>query len=351
MPKPSPFRLLLPYLSNRKGVVGDMNADVERLKTARLLVGHVQKRCKEYAFSCICPNCNQPSIKSHSQQKERQLRAIAKDGCVYALDRNFYHHLKGYEQSDYLNMNVIGIGEASTFQGYCNIHDKMIFSPIERESLVQNRADQATLLLLRAISYEFARKRDASIFKDELFLTEINSYALPEEIELFLNYAFGVDLYLQRESPFYFQRIFSIICNSAYDLVKTSWVTIDHVLPISTATVFCPWMDTYEERWCWDKPQPLVSFTIAPVNGVTHIVVSWLIEHNDDACWIENKMHSICGLEEIINLCIFESEDCCFNIDFWDGLSHETRSTVMSNLRPDSHRGSIQELPHIVTLT
>ncbi len=328
-----------------------MNPDAERLATARRIIGTVEKRYKEYSFPCICPACNQPSIKSHSQQKEGQLRAIAKDGLVYALDRNFYHYLKGNECGDgFLDLHVLSIGEASTFPGYCTQHDQMIFYPIEKEPLVQNRHDQATLFMLRAISYEHACKRKALLCGNKL-LKEVSASAPPEEYEFFQNWLSGVKLYLDRESPFYFQRIFNIICNSAYDQVKTLWVTVDHILPISTSTVFCPWMDAYEERWRLEKPQPLVSFTISPGDSVTHIVVSWLAEHDEDAAWIENKMQSTSGLEELINLCIAESEDCCFNIDFWDSLPNETRATVMRNLRHNSFRGSIQELPHIVTLT
>lgn len=94
----------------------------------------------------------------------------------------------------------------------------------------------------------------------------------------------------------------------------------------------------------------MVSFTIAPVNGVTHIVVSWLVEHDEDASWVESKMHSTDGLEELINLCIAESADCCFNIDFWDSLPNETRATVLRNMQPNYLRGPIQEFPHIVML-
>jgi hypothetical protein len=270
---------------------------------------------------------------------------------VYALDRNFYHYLKGNELTgSFLDLRILGIGEASSFSGYCAQHDQMIFYPIEKEPLVQNRHDQATLFLLRAISYEHASKRKALLYGNEL-LNEVSTSAQPEEGEYFRNWLSGVKLYLDRESPFYFQRIFDIICNLAYDQVKTLWITVDHILPISTSTVFCPWMDAYEEKWRLEKPQPLISFTISPVNTVTHIVVSWLAEHDKDADWIENKMQSTSGIEELINLCIAESEDCCFNIDFWDRLPNETRVNVMRNLRHNSFRGSIQDFPHIVTLT
>jgi hypothetical protein len=55
-----------------------------------------------------------------------------------------------------------GIKEASAFPGFCSQHDQIIFTPIEKQELTPGSPKQATLLFLRAISFEVATKRRAA---------------------------------------------------------------------------------------------------------------------------------------------------------------------------------------------
>jgi len=327
-----------------------MKTDPERLANVKRIVGSLQKAYNKLVFPCLCPGCNQSAIMSHSQQKEGQLRVIAEKGLVYTMSHNIYHHLKDLDlREDVLELQVRGIGETSTFPGFCNQHDTMIFAPIEREELIQNRADQAVLFFLKSIAYEHATKRGASFFYNE-FGKAIGDSAPPEWHEFHQRWACGVDLFLLRESPFYVNRIFNIVTSQSFDDFTTVWLVVDQVLPISTCTGFCPWMDEYEDKWTIEKPQPLVSFTVAPTRSKTHIIISWLTEHDNDASWIREQASNPEGIEYLVNLCIAESSDCCFNPDFWDGLPQDTRSRVLENMRHNTFRGPIQELPQIIKI-
>ena len=94
-------------------------------------LGKVQKRLNRYPFTCLYPGCGRHAITSHSQQKERQLRAIAENGRVVAMNRNLFQAFKTHVGGPLAPMKEVGIGEASTFAGFCQVHDQSLFADIE----------------------------------------------------------------------------------------------------------------------------------------------------------------------------------------------------------------------------
>ena len=325
-----------------------MTKSAYRHTVVKRIVGQIQKDYREQTFLCLCPACHQPAIRSHSQQKEGQLRAIAKDGKVYAISQNTYQYIKHAEpEQRIVPLKVVSIGEASTFPGYCDQHDQVIFAPIEKEPLDPERKDQAALFFLRTISQEYAAKRQASFFFREL-PARMGPLLHPAHREHIHAWALGVDLFLNREGPFYLKSIFDMICKSHYDHLQVVWTRLDHTLGASTCTGFCPWLDDHERKWSFDTPQPLVSFTISPGTKTTDIVISWLAQHEQDASWIREHMRSKRGIEYMLNLCVAESADCCFGIDFWECLDGDTKRVVMENMRHNSSRGPIAKLPRIL---
>lgn len=135
------------------------------IRRAERVAGKIEKKLGKLNFPCLYPDCTKFAISSHSQQKEGQLRVIAKNGLVYALDRNLFHHIKYVLREEGGNRLITekGIREASAFPGYCSQHDQMIFAPIEKHELIPGSSLQAALLFLRAVSFECATKRKAAI--------------------------------------------------------------------------------------------------------------------------------------------------------------------------------------------
>ena len=135
----------------------------QRIRRVQWAVGKVQKRLGKLSVSCLYPGCNKLAINSHSQQKEGQLRAIAKNGLVYGFKRNMVFHAKQIAAARWNPLTTIGIAEASTFLGYCAGHDHALFSPIETRPLIPGDPEQASLLFLRAMSFEYAAKREGTL--------------------------------------------------------------------------------------------------------------------------------------------------------------------------------------------
>ncbi|PUE27909.1 hypothetical protein B9Z39_09210 [Limnohabitans sp. JirII-29] len=119
------------------------------------------ERLKYYATGpCQHPQasattCSSPSsIKSHTIQRRGGLGAIAENGHVCSTKKAFSDLEKRGGQVD---MEKIGVGQASTFPGFCSYHDTELFRPVEQ---VNSKLDAYSgfLLSLRAVTYELAIK-------------------------------------------------------------------------------------------------------------------------------------------------------------------------------------------------
>lgn len=313
--------------------------------------GKVQKKLSKLKFPCLCPGCGQLAISSHSQQKEGQLRAIAKKGLVYAINRNLVQSLKSVLKGD-ANWLITkkGIYEASAFSGYCSQHDQMIFAPIEKQPLIPDNPAQAALLFLRAISFEYAAKRKAAIQLD-MFADAVGKDINPKWQEFNDLWLQGIQLFLIREGPFILGQIFDAITKNDYKRLHTSWVRVPQILPISVTTSVCPWLNDYYTKWSPSRPQAMVSFSVIPASNYTDVVCSWLDYCHKDSLWIQQNMESVKGLERVVNIFgIAESEDLCLNIDFWDALPEELKKIILFNMHHDVYRGPTTHVPVIIKI-
>jgi hypothetical protein len=315
------------------------------------LIGKIQKDIENSTFRCLCQNCYDSAISSHSQQKEGQLRAIAKEGLVYALNNNFFQHIKNLTHDNKMLLLIkTGVKEASVFKGYCSFHDDLIFRPIEKSLLKPSDREQAALLFLRAISYEYATKRK-QVNIHRMLKNMIGDDSNGQGLSYLDTYAGGMELYLKREGPFLLNQIFNILTKRDYGGFHTSWIRHPHKLPISVTTSVCPCLNDYYSRWSPDNPQAVVSFSVIPSDNYTDVVCSWLNYCHDDSMWIQEEMKSIEGLEKIVNLFgISESEDFCINIDFWESLEEDKKEKVIFNMHLSVHKGSTGDVPMIIKL-
>jgi hypothetical protein len=96
--------------------------------------------------------CVMPIVKAHTIQRNGGLSQIALNGNVYsfATGHNLHHGVLA-------EAKVIGINQASTFNGFCKMHDEKTFEPIEKHPF------QSTFLLAyRALCREIFLKRMAA---------------------------------------------------------------------------------------------------------------------------------------------------------------------------------------------
>lgn len=95
-----------------------------------------------------CP-CSKKIIKAHTVPKQ-SLKDIAEDGHVFVTNNNF---LDLNANGGSIDLKLEGIGRASTFSGFCQVHDDLIFAPLEKKEFGAHD-EQCFLLAYRAFARE-----------------------------------------------------------------------------------------------------------------------------------------------------------------------------------------------------
>ncbi len=106
-----------------------------------------------YCLHPAAPNgCKGRIIRAHSVQRSGALTHLAARGLVYTLQREPSPELMS--QPFPIQPRLISVSKASTFTGFCSVHDAELFRPIETQPLLET-PEHAFLLHYRAVCREF----------------------------------------------------------------------------------------------------------------------------------------------------------------------------------------------------
>lgn len=140
-------------------------------------------------------NCGGKIIKAHTVSKSGSLRSIARNGKVY----NFKPDINSlFKNNGKFECQEVGIGQASTFPGFCAYHDKQLFSPVEDQEF-EASVYNATLLGYRAIAREiYAKQHQTGGISFLKMMDKGKPEFIQKELQSFAEfYEHGVDLGLQ----------------------------------------------------------------------------------------------------------------------------------------------------------
>jgi len=126
---------------------------------------------------CSHPNCNNNAINSHILQKNGLLSGIATNNHVYVSKTDFLN-------PDLFKFKRSGINVTYTFKGFCSLHDKQIFQPIEDFEIDFEDYKSQLLFVYRTILNE-KRKKEVLIDWDKLKINDssIQNIINPAEIK------------------------------------------------------------------------------------------------------------------------------------------------------------------------
>lgn len=297
------------------------------------------------------------AIASHSQQREAQLRSIARDGRVYAMDRNHYQAakreqtIKANSDESHVFMRLQGIGSASTFPGFCGHHDSELFRCLDLRQGGCLNSEQGWALFLRTYAYEFAQKRRAFDMYAEMEALFTGLGDIEDAYESRRRRAF-VGMTLEIDGPDYLCSIWDIRDGNYLSGLVHHQRIIPRNIGLSTSCVFSP-LDFSGRRRAEASSgvQPLVSFNIVPSSFDTLVIASVRSKHAELAQWIAEDLADDMALETLIHRCAFaESEDTCVNPDLWELLSEEKQEAVRHAMEHELHRGPIHGMPRIVSV-
>ncbi len=114
---------------------------------------------------CLSPDgrCENHAIRSHSIQNAKVLDLLSRDGHVKMI--------KQEAKRDALTIDFrdIGRNEATTFAGFCALHDTDVFRPIDVKPIDTNDAEQLFLLAYRSIAQELHASSQAACITQSMY--------------------------------------------------------------------------------------------------------------------------------------------------------------------------------------
>jgi hypothetical protein len=287
---------------------------------------------------CVHPDasegtCSGGPTDAHTIQKEGGLRAIAEQGHVVSIKKAAFEIARN-------DGEIIpvpdGIGNASTFPGFCNTHDAM-FSPAEQKIVPLSR-EVAFLLSYRAIAYEKLMK-EAALRSKELHRQDADKgrpFAEQASIQAVL-YAGKCGLELGLRDATRCKAAFDAAYRASYSGFNFHAVEFDCILPVVSCGAFSLLYDLFGQRLQSLAPggpfDPLaVNLTV--LNGRTVLFLGWIGSGGPGEAFAASyaRLPQAEKANTAVRLAIDYIENTYARPSWWNGLPQELRDSVVASL-------------------
>lgn len=186
-------------------------------------------------------DCSGTIIDAHTLSKQAMLRPISRDGHVYSLVANLYQPTANGPST----LKLTGIGDTSTFAGFCSYHDKELFSCIEDKAF-NCTSKQLFILAYRAVAKEaYLKRKQAESLLPVVTVRKIHN--IDDEIDIQLS---PEALYFQQVSMRGAEDIERIktkmdelLASGDYCQIKTTVIPFKSRPPLTANFVFSPDLD------------------------------------------------------------------------------------------------------------
>ena len=303
--------------------------------------------------------CSDRIIRAHTVQRRGGLAAIADDGHVISALSAAQDLLKN--GGKYVPRKV-GVKSASTFLGFCNRHDTLLFRPAEIGSASLTE-EVCFLLAFRAISYELFAKR--ALYRHTYALRDSDA-GKPFEEQCYVQefvHSFGEGvrrgvLDMQRWKDEYD----SILVERDFHKHAFAAIQFSGVLPVAGCGTFMPEFDfqgqPLQRLSHGTAPHEHVTFNLTVLDGRSVAVFGTTELAGGPAEQMLNSFASLNDEEkaDAVVRCAFEFVgNLFFRPSWWDSLSNDDRNVLIARISAGSpfreERGPDCLLPDNLSLT
>lgn len=276
--------------------------------------------------------CSRRIVKAHSISSAVNLGCIAENGHVM----HFGFPLSGaIENWGRLVPLGIGVNRASTFTGFCQLHDSRTFVAIDQpiESLT---TEHLFLLGYRAVCRELFTKNAAFVLnrlareldkgKDQDAQREIQRFCAARELGLTAGLA---DLRALKDE------FDQLLLNQTFDTISAYIIELDHAPQIVCSVGFSPEVDFDGNRLqsLHEMDQPVDTCTCSIINTRRGgaIVFVWLRERNGACSGLVDsldRMRTHLVPNAIVRLVFEHGENVFFSKSWWEDLDDGTKTKL-----------------------
>ncbi|MFC3713429.1 hypothetical protein ACFOMD_12655 [Sphingoaurantiacus capsulatus] len=281
--------------------------------------------------------CSNKLIRSHTVQRSGGLSAIAEDGHVLSPKEG----VKFMAQNDGLMVPTkVGINNASTFMGFCGLHDGSMFRPAEHGAVSLN-SEVAFLLSFRSVAYEGYNKIISKRW------SEINREA-------------DAGLPFERQAMFqqmqHWHRVGTEVAIEDFNIWKEAYdeafkkndysrfwyhaVAFEGVLPIAASGGLMPEFDFTGKRVQalgeLGKTLDHVTVNLTVLEGRTVAVLGWLGEPDDAAQQFVRSFAEVPDNDvanALLRLCFEHIENLYLTPSWWNALPGEWQTALVHKMK------------------
>lgn len=300
---------------------------------------------------CVHPGkatgaCRGSIIKAHSLQRAL-LEKIARQGHVIRWN---YHLPSLIKNQGNIVADRIGIRDASTFTGFCSLHDDSTFATIEKSPIVPSN-DHALLIAYRALCREvFTKTNQLSMSEYQKTLDRgmqfVEQMVLQESTAI---YQGGVELDLR--DLFHHKQLYdaAIVAGTAHG-VRSYWFALDKQPEYACTGGIFPEVDfqgkALQDLGDASATLDMVFFSVLPGDTRGLAVFSWLDPSPASAALVESLLQiDAAEIPHAVTRFAFEFYENIFIApDWWDSVPEADRRILAS--RAES---SFPHVPRLAT--
>ena len=303
--------------------------NLERLLRALQIFTRLTK--KGYCSHPDAPEgCSTSISAAHSIQKGILLKSISVDGHVFKLDLS-----KNISSLHDVCLAKIGLNEASTFRGFCNRHDTLLFKPIESYPITPT-IEQAYLFAYRSLSRDlYLKKTSRDFYKGLLDKKWFSNYCNKDYLKLLVQ---ANDSGLN-DFQNYKSKLDSIYYSQDYQNYRFLFYVFNEKSPFFCTCTFGPEATLngkkLQDLGKMNPNQTYINLTVInnPDNAVA--IFSWYHDEREiNDKFIRSLMYKnkkrIPNL--ILNLCFEYSENLYFEREWWMRLKKRDRKSLVSRV-------------------
>lgn len=209
---------------------GDLEAHSKHIKS--------KKTCS--VKNLFSGECSSNIINAHTISKSGSLKEISENGHVMGTKPSLSSLIKSEGK---LTLEKVGINKASTFTGFCSVHDKNIFSPLEDEE-IKLSDKQLFLLAYRGFCRELFCKEQSKDTASLIKKSDRGQDQMMQTIIQGIGSAFdsGVDLAI-RDLEYIKKEMDLILVAEDYSKIKHCIFEFDSKPKILVSAMITPEMD------------------------------------------------------------------------------------------------------------
>lgn len=293
--------------------------------------------------------CEGKIIKAHSVSRGPNLSKIADDGHVMRYNADIAQLMK---TKGNIYAEKVGIKDASIFYGYCQKHDREIFSNIENEEFI-GRPDQCLTAYYRTLSRELYGKDSGAHLRET---ARVGDKGL-SPFDQFMFQQILDDIHTgneaaRRELKATHDILTGALSGNAFQTVESLLCEFENTLPFAFSGAWSPFTDIHGHELQYgysDTNLEQVCFTSHATSQGTVICISWKKKNSSPGEAIANQIMAIPNdmkASIILQFVIKHVENIFFNPRWFTSLSSPCR-LQLDKLAKDGvdYRGSVPEVP------